>query len=414
MNKTFRPLLCSLLALSPMLIAARGCSFGSDDVPLGSNGEGGEGGETALGQAGEAGQLGEAGSFAQAGKAAGGTGGSGSGASAGAAGKSGSGASGGTGGTPEPIDNTGPCIEQLTPLVGSDPTQFGFTTEDVWSLIDGKHVASQYLIEGGTSPVEFYMVEAELFHVDSEPNPDFNLDIFVQCDDHIRARGTARFVSADGSFDETFPDFELNVGVPLTDGPGDPASRLAAGGVITLESSQLRGDYQPALSADQCFLAMQFNVNLSRTEFTGSFIETILNAPCGNDDPNTAVLGRDAGAWGCSAGADCTSTEPHVAVVVEADSCDAIGTQLTQAGDDESFSLAGTTLRREEIWYAGCAPQLPEYVLAYSPSSPVELRLCHNDTVTACVLLPGVAGELSYDLSTAFSAAGTTEFRFVD
>jgi hypothetical protein len=388
MNKKYfrSPLLCSLLALSPTLLAARGCALGSEDVPLGSNGEGGE--AASLGQAGHA-----------------------------AAGRGGT---GGSGGTSAPTDDAR-CIEQLTPLEGSDSTAFGFTTGDVWSLIDGKHVATQFLIgplddrlEGGTSPVEFYMVEAELFHVDSERNPDFNLDIPVECNDHVRARGIARFVSADGSFDETFPDFELDVGSTLTDGPGDVVARMTAGGVINLAKDALRGNYQPALGADQCFLAMQFNVTLTRTQFTGSFIRSVLNAPCGNDEPDAAVHAGDAGTWGCRAGSECGKTEPHVAVVVEADSCDAIGPQLTQAGDEETFSLEVATLSREDIWLAGCWPAVPEYVLAYSPSSPVDLRLCHNDTAKSCVLLPPMSGELSYDLGTAFEAAGTTEFRFVD
>ena len=169
--------------------------------------------------------------------------------------------------------------------------------------------------------------------------------------------------------------------------------------------------HEPAISAEQCYLAMQFNLTLSRTEFVGSFIETILNAPCGTNDPNTAVLGRDAGSWSCTTNVSCARTAPHPAVVVEASSCDGLGTQVTGAGDETTFELTGTTISREHFWGGGCG-SLPEFVLAYTPSSPVELRLCHDDMADSCEAVGNP--DLSYDLGTAFAAAGTTEFRFVD
>jgi hypothetical protein len=50
--------------------------------------------------------------------------------------------------------------------------------------------------------------------------------------------------------------------------------------------------------------------------------------------------------------------------------------------------------------------------MAWSPNSPLELRLCHDEAADACEA--GCEEELSYDLTTAFRTAGTNEFGFVD
>jgi hypothetical protein len=255
------------------------------------------------------------------------------------------------------------------------------------------------------------MVRAELFYVDSTPNPDFALDIPVSCDDHVRAKGIARFRSADGSFDETFNDFELGIGAPLTAGPGDTADNLSAGGAITLEASELRGDYRPQLAADQCYLAMQFNVNLTDTDFNGSFIESILTSPCGDTSPTAAVLGRNAGTWACPTGMDCSRKSPGATIVVEGTSCSTMDAQVTHAGDESAFTRDGSIITTMRNWGGGC-PDLPEFMLVYTPSSPVDLRLCHFDGADPCEAVGNPT--LSFDLATAFDAAGTTEFRFVD
>ena len=394
MNTTLGRLGCvALLLSSPALLAAKGCSFGSDDVPLGSNGDAGAGNEGGAGPAT-------------------GTGGTAAGAGGTSSGKGG-GSNAGSGGIVDPTPTTEEraCLEQLTPISGANPTPLGFSAEDALQLIRGKHVAGQYLIAGGASSVEFQMVRAELFYVESTVNPDFNLDIAVTCDDHVRAVGPARFVSADGSFDETFPAFELDIGSTTASGAGDAAENLVAGGVISLESDELRGNYRPTLGIDQCYLAMQFNVGLGATGFDGTFIETILNAPCGDTSPTTAVLGRDAGAWGCGVGGvECAREAADAFVLLEADGCAGLGEQVTHAGDESEFELAGSRITRDMAWGAGCI-DTPEWVLTYVPSSPIDLRLCHDELSDPCEAL---GGPLAFDLGTAFIAAGTTEFRFVD
>jgi hypothetical protein len=102
---------------------------------------------------------------------------------------------------------------------------------------------------------------------------------------------------------------------------------------------------------------------------------------------------------------------PNDTVVVEASSCDRFGQQITTSGDEASFARSGDVLSRDEGYGCGCATRA-EHVMAYTPTSPVELRLCHDDGADGCERFCGAT--LSYDLSRAFDWAGTREFRFVD
>jgi hypothetical protein len=402
--------LAGLLLVSPALLAAKGCSFGADDVPLGSNGEAGAAGDDGgtdpdAGSGGTTSSAGTGGAGITSG--AGGANASGTGgttSSAGVGGTSG-GNSAGAGGAADPTTDEPPCFEELTPIGDWSETPLGFSAQAALSFLGGKRAAAQYLITGGSSTLEFELVRAELFYVESTGNPDFPLDIVVSCENHVRAVGVARFESSDGRFHETLHDFVLTVDYD------ESMSEFVAGGAITLERDQLRGSYQPAIEADQCFLAMQFNIGFTESDLGGSFIESILNAPCGSDEPNLAVIGRDAGGFACNEGMDCAPKPPEPTAVVEASSCEALGMQQTGEGDESTFAVDAAVITRAEDWGCGC-PQFPEFVLAFAPSSPVELRLCHDDFVDSCEA--ACSAELSYDLSKAFDIAGTTDFRFVD
>ena len=108
--------------------------------------------------------------------------------------------------------------------------------------------------------------------------------------------------------------------------------------------------------------------------------------------------------------ADCR-TAPSPAIVVEAPSCEGIGLQVTAPGDEPTFGRAGDALSRTDFWGCGC-PERSEFVMAWSPSSPLSLKLCHDDGADRCEA--ACEAELTYDLATAFRVAGTDEFRFAD
>jgi hypothetical protein len=395
----------AVIALAPLLAAPDGCHFGSDDVSLGTNPVAGAGGGAGAGGSDPAtgGSVGTTGGSGGSDPGAGG-----SGAVSGGSGGGDSGGTGGGGGDP-PV---GPCIEELTEIHGSEPTRFGFSAEDVNRLLAGTRRSTIATRNTDATHVSFDFVgPLRVYEVDSRANPNFNLDIVVSCEDHVRARGYARFVTDDGVFDETFPDFEVNLG--LSSGASDPSSAPIAlvegGGVISLELSELRGSYYPPIPASQCLLSLQFNLGFGPEEFNGSLIESILSMPCGSTDPDALVLGSDLGSFRCI-GESCRLPAPDT-IVVEADSCDRFGEQVTVAGDETSFSRSGDVLTREEFWGCGCATR-PEHVMAYVPASPLELRLCHDDGADGCEA--GCSGPLSYDLSRPLARAGATEFVFVD
>jgi hypothetical protein len=109
--------------------------------------------------------------------------------------------------------------------------------------------------------------------------------------------------------------------------------------------------------------------------------------------------------------AACTPGNRMAHPLVEASSCTGFGIQVTDAESAESFELAGSVLSREEFWGCGCATRA-EWVMAYTATSPVELRLCHDDGADGCEA--ACSGTLEWDLEPLLERAGTDEFVFVD
>lgn len=390
--------LSSLIALAPLLAAPRGCHFGSDEVPLGSNVDDNEAG-AGVGSGG----TGASPTTGGNGSANGGT------AAQGGSGTTGGASGTGTGGSGTTTSSNGACLERLTEIPAGDETPLGFTELEVQELLAGRH--RTMLATRNTAPTNVtleFVGPIRVFFVESRPNPDFTLDIHFECNDHVRAKAFARFVSDDGVFDETFPELELNVGA-ITDSSANPVSTLHAGAGLTLERHELRGSYYPPIPDTQCLLGLQFNLTVTNDEFTGLLIEQLLSTPCGDDDPNAAVLISELGSWRCQG--EACRLPANDSVVVEATSCDRFGPQVTSSSDDGTFNRIGDAIWREEFWGCGCAARA-EHVMVYTPSSPVELRLCHDESADTCEA--GCSQPVSYDLSRAFRAAGTREFRFVD
>lgn len=100
-----------------------------------------------------------------------------------------------------------------------------------------------------------------------------------------------------------------------------------------------------------------------------------------------------------------------VAAVVESMTCDGAGLEISAAGDESTFSREGDVITKELTWGCGC-PDAPEFVLAYTPTSPLTLRLCHDDAADPCEA--GCIQPVSFDLAPALRAAGATDFVFVD
>jgi hypothetical protein len=327
-----------------------------------------------------------------------------SGGSASAGGTAGFGSTG-VGAFDEPPE--GACLEKLSPYDRTSPQDLDVHWSAAPNLLALDRHAPLAWADGTRSDVTLTFVGVSAWYVESTRNPGFAPDIVANCENHVRLVSTGRLTSADGRLDETLPEMSLNVGETTLYGVG---SYVGVHGVTTLEPDRLRGFYAPAISDDQCFAALRFEVSLVQGVFEGSILEEIAPAPCDLQNSDGGVVERVAGTWQC-VDDGCSSYPTSTAVVVEAESCDGIGVQLTSPGDESSFALVGDALVRREEYGCGCA-SFADFVLAWAPHSPLELRLCRNDSLNDCAAL--CAGEQSYDLTTAFRTSGTSQFRFVD
>jgi hypothetical protein len=372
------PLTLSLgTLLTPALFAAGGCFFGSDEVPLGNDRDAAVAGSGGIPAAGSGGVP------------AGGSGGAAS--------------SGGAGGTGDAGAFDGPCLEVLTPLVGSDPSPVGVSGADVQQLLAGTHHTQLSYLSGGSTEVTLRLAGIEVFYVESTPNPNFGLDIVVNCTNHVRARTYGRVTSADGKLDEMLPELVF------------AATADSAVGGLTLDVAELGGSYQPSLSPNQCFWMLQFDFFIQQDSFSGGLTETIVSSPCDAIEPTSAATGRESGVFQCQ-GSACRSAADD-SIVLAGTSCDRFGVQSTHASDTASFTRQGDVIQREEFWGCGCATE-PEFVLLYDPvrqssaTAPLELRLCHHDGADGCEA--ACSGPVSYDLGPIFARAGVSDFVFVD
>jgi hypothetical protein len=392
-----------ILVLAPLLAAPRGCHFGSDDVPLGANADE---------------EVGGAGSGDDGGGASPPIGGSGgtSGGSSGSSSGSGSSSLGGSGGSP-PSDSV--CVETRTPLSELEENPLGISRLQVEALLAGAFRAlltperanpTMVTVEPTMVTVEL-VGPLELFYVESENHPDLEPGVGTSCENHVRAETALRFFSDDGSFDETFPNHWFMV---MWDSRTDPTADIVAASGAKLSRDELRGTYNQERirrMEDECLQTVQLNLDITETGFDGMLTEEFIRNPLPGcvEGARSVMYMSGFATWDCQ-GAACRVT-PNDSIVVEADSCDRFGVQITKSGDEASFSRDGGVLARDEIWDCGC-PVRPEFVMAYTPTSPMELRLCDDSSADNCEAI--CERPVSYDLTRAFEWAGTTAFRFVD
>src|SRR5690606_16285938 len=109
---------------------------------------------------------------------------------------------------------------------------------------------------------------------------------------------------------------------------------------------------------------------------------------------------------------DCADTcqdKITTAAVVPWSDCDGLGEQISQQGDESTFTRRGDVIEKEFDWSCGC-PTGPVFTMAYSLSSPLELRLCQNSGADTCEAL--CSRTVSFDLSQALQQAQTNDFAF--
>lgn len=110
----------------------------------------------------------------------------------------------------------------------------------------------------------------------------------------------------------------------------------------------------------------------------------------------------------------CEPTPIPISAVVEARSCEGLGTQVSVAGDETTFTRAGDVIEKELQWGCGCR-EAPEFVLAFTWSanpSVIELRLCHDEAADPCEA--GCQEGVTFDLGPALWLTRADDFVFVD
>ncbi len=171
------------------------------------------------------------------------------------------------------------CLETLMPAAGAN-------AEAALALVSAPRRASLTWADGQPSEVVFTLEEPKAFSVSSRNNPDFPLDIAVDCRDHILVTGQARLRTEDGRIDETWSSAELRT-----------TTTAGATLVHSIKADSLRGHYSGTVPAGQCFVAFQVNLALTADTFSGSTLDTVANAPCGSKDPQAGVSPRQSSSW---------------------------------------------------------------------------------------------------------------------
>lgn len=180
--------------------------------------------------------------------------------------------------------NAGPesqpaCLELRTPATGS-------RAEAALALVAAPRRAALAWTAGQLTEVVFTLDEPKAFEVSSRNNPDFPLDIAVDCLDHILVTGKATFRTEDGRINESWSAAELR-----TNTTGEATL------VHSIKVDKLRGNYRGSVPASQCFVAFQINLSLTANTFSGSTLDTVANAPCGSIEPHTGISPRQSSSW---------------------------------------------------------------------------------------------------------------------
>ncbi len=162
----------------------------------------------------------------------------------------------------------------------------GANAEAALALVAAPRRAPLTWTGGQPTEVVFELKEPKTFAVSSRNNPDFPLDIAVDCSDHILVTGKASLRTEDGRINETWSSAELR-----TNTTGEATL------VQSIKVDNLRGNYRGMVLASQCFVGFQINLSLTANSFSGSTLDSVANAPCGSIEPYTGISPRQSSSW---------------------------------------------------------------------------------------------------------------------
>ncbi len=190
---------------------------------------------------------------------------------------------------------TGGCDEQRTALGLDEASPFGFAASDLLPLAKGSHSAElgfDAMAAPASPPTTLTFVvdtsAATAEYVTRTTRPASS----ATCDNTLELAVSAKFSTADGKFDETWPSLALVY--KARESPPVP-DLLEAN--RTLEPSAIHGTYAPTYEAGWCLYDVSIVASFRNGQFSGSIVPNFISPPCDPAEPKGSVVNGPGAHW---------------------------------------------------------------------------------------------------------------------
>lgn len=192
---------------------------------------------------------------------------------------------------------TGGCDEQRAALGMDEVSPFGFAASELLPLVTGSHTAELGYAGKVTEPVsppttltfvlDTSAVSAEYVTRTLRPGSSS-----ATCENTLELAVSAKFSTADGKFDETWPSLAL-----VNKARQTPPAPDVLEANLTLEPSAIHGTYAPTYEPGWCLLGVGVAATFSKGHFSGSIMPAFISPPCDPADPKGSVVSKPGGDW---------------------------------------------------------------------------------------------------------------------
>lgn len=188
------------------------------------------------------------------------------------------------------------CLEVAEPVDVAKAAAMGVDLAALKAAVEAEYyVPLTWSESGDTGYFGFRTESASYALVRSTNDPDFQLNIAIQCADHVRVDARVALGTGDGQLNELVPALRLR------------ASDQYAYGTVSFEAVALAGTYGPELGANQCFVGTQIDLSLSADGLQGSITDAVASTSCDDlDNPLAGVGAREAATFSGVGDKSCT------------------------------------------------------------------------------------------------------------
>lgn len=191
---------------------------------------------------------------------------------------------------------TGGCDEKRAALGMDEVSPFGFAASALLPLAAGYHDADLGFEVKGSEPgsppttltfvVDTSAVTAEYVTRTLRPGSS------ATCENTLELAVSAKFSTADGKFDETWPSLAL-----VNKARQTPPAPDVLEANLTLEPSAIHGTYAPTFEPGWCLLDVSVIASFRKGPFSGEIIPHFISPPCDPADPKGSVVNGPGGHW---------------------------------------------------------------------------------------------------------------------